>query len=110
VTIELKFYDSIHILSNSYKSQPIRFKISLFDINRTDCEAINETKLIVEEKDELDLIEISVMNESECIFKQQQPNGRLYNPKEFILFRTKIKQINTMVLHFFHSLIKNCFI
>ncbi len=90
--VQLKFFDSIHLLSNFYKTKTLRFKICLFDVN--DCHPINETD---EDKYESNSIEISVMNEKECYFKEQEPNGRIYNPMDYILFRYKVTQIDNIV-------------
>jgi hypothetical protein len=68
----------------------------LFDVN--DFHPINRTD---EDKYESNSIEIAVMNENECYFKEQEPNGRIYNPMDYILFRTKVTQIDKIVKNFF---------
>ncbi len=71
-------------------------KVSLIEIIKRDSDSVNTTD---EDKNESNLIEISVLNETESQFRQQEPNGRLYNSMEFLIFRTKVTEIDKMVLN-----------
>ncbi|CAG2163683.1 unnamed protein product [Oppiella nova] len=93
VQIHLMFCDSIHITSKSLQSKDIRFKVSLDELNQRDCHQLSDD---TNEENKCNAIEISVMNDNESHFGPQEPNGRLYSAKEYILFRTKVTEMDAM--------------
>ena len=89
VEIHLTFFNSITITSKAFKSKDIRFKLFLNDLEQTDEES--------DDGNLKNIIEISVMNENEWRFRLQDSDGRLYNSKEYVLFRTKVTEIEDTV-------------
>lgn len=92
--IHLKFSDAIHIKSKGLKTKDIWFRLSLDSIEDQTDDQSNGFK---SSDSQTDPIEVAVLKDNECLFRPQEPNGRLYNPKEYVLFRTKVTEIEEMV-------------
>ncbi|CAG2113818.1 unnamed protein product, partial [Medioppia subpectinata] len=91
VVIHLMLIDSIHVTSKSLNDT--RIKVSVDELNQRDT----TTDDGINGDHKPSGVEISVLNENESKFGSQEPNGRLYSAKEYVIFRTKVTNIDEMV-------------
>lgn len=109
--IQLKFYNNpIQIWKRRYADKKFRIKVTTIDLRRHDSESIldeESTEDITEiQTKSWPIVEVAVMNESECEFTLQNQFGRVYLPDEFMVFQAQILAMNTiayMVDFFLHE-------
>ncbi|XP_054156703.1 putative glycerophosphocholine phosphodiesterase GPCPD1 homolog 2 [Oppia nitens] len=91
IQIHLKLYNSIDITSRSLKSSAVRLRVSMYQMLPKDAEASNDGSNFGLQ---LTPIELSVQNDKESLFAPQEPFGRLYSPKEYLIYRTKFTEMD----------------
>ena len=93
--IQLKFSDAIHIKSKSLKTKDIWVRLSLASFDDPTDEHSNGFNN--NNNNQSNPIEVAVLAENWSDFRPQDPNGRLYNSKEYVLYRTKVTEIEETV-------------
>jgi hypothetical protein len=96
--LQFKFYQNwITFWKRRHKTKAFRYKIFRFDIKEKESENTNESDLNEETTESIadsNLIQISVLNQTECKFKEQELFGHIFDANEFVLIRSKVKELD----------------
>ena len=90
---------SLQVWNSKYQDKLISFKLNLIDYKRKNSREIDECKH--KETNNLDKVEIAILNEDNCKFKNQEQYGHTFNSKELVFLKATIDDINKWVSSLF---------
>jgi len=90
---------SIQVWKSKFQNKPISYKLCIIDFKRKDSEleAKNQDDVssnISEYVNGNSKVEIAILNEDDCKFKNQEQFGHIFNPKEYVFLKASIDDIS----------------
>lgn len=90
---------SLQLWKSKYQNKSISYKLCIIDYKRKDSEIAHNdvSSNISEYVDNNSKVEIAVLNEDECKFRNQDQFGHIYNPNEYVFLKATIDDLTKWV-------------